>query len=150
MGSPTPGIHNHKQTILWDFTRFSYSEVLILYSILLYWPYLDTGVLNSLSVVTFGFRIFLSYQSRRILLETELGSSSELGNTCGCPSSDGFNPGTSDPHCPFIRKRELAQLFLWVFLFFFFKISDSFTKILYNSVSSLKSFSFLILVIVLT
>ena len=48
MGSPTSGIHNHKQTILWGFTRFSYSKVLILYSILLYWPYLDTGVLNSL------------------------------------------------------------------------------------------------------
>ena len=129
MGSPTPGIHNHKRTILWDFTRFPYSEVLILYFVPFYWPSLDTGVLNSASFVNFGLWIFLTYQSRWILLETELGSSSELGNTCGCPSSDGFNSSTSDPHCPFIRKRELAQLFLWVFsLFFFFKISDFLQK----------------------
>ena len=120
MGSPTSGIHNHKRTILWGFIRFSYSKVLILYSVLLYWPYLDTGVLNSLGFFffffffffNFYFRIFLSYQSRRILLEMELGSSSESGNICGCPPSDGSNPGTSDPHCPFIRKRELIQLFL--------------------------------------
>ena len=59
-----------------------------------------------------NFRIFLSYQSRQILLETELGSSSEPANTCGCPSSDGSNLGASDPHCPFVRKRELIQLFL--------------------------------------
>ena len=56
MGSPTSGIHNHKRTILWGFTRFSYSKVLILYSVLLYWPYLDTGVLNSLG---FFFFIYL-------------------------------------------------------------------------------------------
>ena len=62
--------------------------------------------------VNFDFRIFLSYQSRQILLETELGSSSEPANICGCPSSDGSNLGASDPHCPFVRKRELIQLFL--------------------------------------
>ena len=48
MGSLTSGIHNHKRTIFWGFIRFSYSKVLILYSVLLYWPYLDTGVPNSL------------------------------------------------------------------------------------------------------
>ena len=68
--------------------------------------------LNLLYFVNFDFRIFLSYQSRQILLETEIGSSSEPANTCGCPSSDGSNLGASDPHCPFVRKRELLQLFL--------------------------------------
>ena len=62
--------------------------------------------------VNLAFRIFLSYQSRHALLETELGSSPELVNTCGCPPSDGSNPGASDPHCPFVRRRELIQLFL--------------------------------------
>ena len=57
--------------------------------------------------VNFSFRIFLSYQSRQALLETELGSTLELSNSCGCPPSDG-----SDPHCPFIRRRELTQLFV--------------------------------------
>ena len=66
----------------------------------------------TISFFNFDFRFFLSYQSRQILLETELGSSSEPGNTCGCPSSDGSNLGASDPHCPFARKRELIQLFL--------------------------------------
>ena len=60
--------------------------------------------------VNFALRIFLSYQSRHALLETELGSSSEPFNTCGCPLSDGSNPGAPDPHCPFIRRRELTQL----------------------------------------
>ena len=63
-------------------------------------------------LLIFDFRIFLSYQSRLVLLETELGSSLEPVNTCGCPSSDGSNLGASDPHCPFIRRRELIQLFL--------------------------------------
>ena len=63
-------------------------------------------------LLIFDFRIFLSYQSGLVLLETELGSSSEPVNTCGCPSSDGSNLGASDPYCPFIRRRELIQLFL--------------------------------------
>ena len=62
--------------------------------------------------VNFSFRIFLSYQSRQALLETELGSTLELSNSCGCPPSDGSYPGASDPHCPFIRRRELTQLFM--------------------------------------
>ena len=57
----------------------------------------------------FSFRIFLSYQSRRALLETELGSTLELTDTCGCPPSDGSYPGASDPHCPYIRRREIVQ-----------------------------------------
>ena len=63
-------------------------------------------------LVDFSFRIFLSYQSRQALLETGLGSSLELSNTCGCPPSNGSYPGASDPHCPFIRRRELTQLFV--------------------------------------
>ena len=63
-------------------------------------------------LLIFDFRIFLSYQSRLALLETELGSNSEPVNTCGCPSSDGSNLGASHPHCPFVRRRELIQLFL--------------------------------------
>ena len=63
-------------------------------------------------LVNFPFRIFLSYQSRQALLETEFGSSLELSNTCGCPPSDGSYPGASDPHCPFIRRRELTQFFV--------------------------------------
>ena len=63
-------------------------------------------------LVNFSFRIFLSYQSRQALLETELGSSLELSNTCGCPPSDGSYPRASDPHCPFIRRRELTQFFV--------------------------------------
>ena len=62
--------------------------------------------------VNFSFRIFLSYQSRQALLETELGSTLELSNSCSCPPSDGSYPGASDPHCPFIRRRELTQLFV--------------------------------------
>ena len=62
--------------------------------------------------VNFSFRIFLSYQSRQALLETEIGSTLELSNSCGCPPSDGSYPGVSDPHCPFIRRRELTQLFV--------------------------------------
>ena len=64
-------------------------------------------------LVNFAFRIFLSYQSRRALLETELGSNLEFPNLCGCPPSDGSYPGASDPHCPFIRRRELIQLFVY-------------------------------------
>ena len=33
----------------------------------------------------FSFRIFLSYQSRKALLETELGSTLDFSNSCGCP-----------------------------------------------------------------
>ena len=62
--------------------------------------------------VKFSFRIFLSYQSRQALLETELGSTLEFSNSCGCPPSDGSYPGAFDPHCPFIRRRELTQLFV--------------------------------------
>ena len=35
--------------------------------------------------VNFSFRIFLSYQSRQALLETELGSTLDFSNSCGCP-----------------------------------------------------------------
>ena len=63
-------------------------------------------------LVNFSFRIFLSYQSRQALLETELGSTFGLSNTCGCPPSDGSYPGASDPRCPFIRRRELVQFFV--------------------------------------
>ena len=63
-------------------------------------------------LVKFSFRIFLSYQSRQALLETELGSTLEFSNSCGCPPSDGSYPGAFDPHCPFIRRRELTQLFV--------------------------------------
>ena len=62
--------------------------------------------------VNFSFRIFLSYQSRQALLETELGSTLDFSNSCGCPPSDGSYPGASDPHCPFIRRRELPQFFV--------------------------------------
>ena len=63
-------------------------------------------------LANFLFRIFLSYQSRQALLETELGSTLEFPSTCGCPPSDGSYPGASDPHCPFIRRRELTQRFV--------------------------------------
>ena len=35
--------------------------------------------------VNFSFRIFLSYQSRKALLETELGSTLDFSDSCGCP-----------------------------------------------------------------
>ena len=35
--------------------------------------------------VNLSFRIFLSYQSRQALLETELGSTLDFSNSCGCP-----------------------------------------------------------------
>ena len=56
-----------------------------------------------------SFRIFLSNQSRQALLETELGSTLELTDTCGCPPSDGSYPRASDPHCPYIRRRGIVQ-----------------------------------------
>ena len=68
--------------------------------------------IHKILLINFFFRIFLSYQSRQALLETELGSTLEFPNTCGCPPSDGSYPGASDPHCPFIRRRELTQLFV--------------------------------------
>ena len=37
------------------------------------------------ALVKFSFRIFLSYQSRQALLETELGSTLEFSTSCGCP-----------------------------------------------------------------
>ena len=40
------------------------------------------------------------------------GSSSEFSNTRGCPPSDGSYSGAFDPHCPFIRRRELTQFFV--------------------------------------
>ena len=63
-------------------------------------------------LVKFSFRIFFCYQSRQTLLETELGSTLEFSNSCGCPPSDGSYPGAFDPHCPFIRRRGLTQLFV--------------------------------------
>ena len=72
-----------------------------------------TGVSNSSFkfkfLKSFSFRIFLSYQSQQALLETELGSTLELSDTCGCPPSDGSHPKASDPHCPYIRRREIVQ-----------------------------------------
>ena len=131
VGSPTFGIHNHRRTIIRSSTWFSCSKVLIPYFILFLLALTQYWSLNLLYFVNFDFRIFLSYQSRQILLETELGSSSEPANICGCPSSDGSNLGASDPHCPFVRKRELIQLFLWVLVSFFLLLLWSFDNSLF-------------------
>ena len=72
-----------------------------------YWSFQSSFKCKFLN--NFSLRIFLSYQSRQALLETELGSTLELTGTCGCPPSDGSYPGASDPSCPYIRRREIVQ-----------------------------------------
>ena len=57
----------------------------------------------------FFTRIFLSYQSRQVNLETKLESKLESVDSCGCLISDGSFPGASDPYCPFIRRKEVFQ-----------------------------------------
>ena len=58
-------------------------------------------------------RIFLSYQSRRVALESELESKLESIDSCGCPPSDGSFSRASDPHCPYIRRKEVFQFLVY-------------------------------------
>ena len=58
------------------------------------------------------FRIFLSYKSRKLALESELSTNPNVSNSCGCAPSDGPFPRASDPTCEFVRRREVFK-FLW-------------------------------------
>ena len=58
-------------------------------------------------------RIFLSYQSRQVALESELESKMESMDSCGCPPSDGSFSRASDPHCPYIRRKEVFQFLIY-------------------------------------
>ena len=72
-------------------------------------------VLNNLTVSTFVlfiFRIFLSYESRKLILESELSSNPNPSNSCGCAPSDRSFPKASNPTCEFVRRREVFK-FLW-------------------------------------
>ena len=62
---------------------------------------------------TFYFlRIFLSYKSRKLILESELSTNPNLSDSCGCAPSDGSFPKASDPTCEFVRRWEVFK-FLW-------------------------------------
>ena len=61
--------------------------------------------LNNLTDSTFVFlRIFLSYESRRLILESELSANPDPSDSCGCAPSDGSFPKASDPTCEFVRR----------------------------------------------
>ena len=57
-------------------------------------------------------RIFLSYKSRKVILESELSSNPNPSDSCGCAPSDGSFPKASDPTCEFVRRWEVFK-FLW-------------------------------------
>ena len=69
--------------------------------------------LNNITDSTFVFlRIFLSYKSRKLILESELSTNPNPSDSCGCAPSDGSFPKTSDPTCEFVRRWEVFK-FLW-------------------------------------
>ena len=69
--------------------------------------------LNNLTDSTFVFlRIFLSYESRRLILESELSANPNPSDLCRCAPSDRSFPKASDPTCEFVRRWEVFK-FLW-------------------------------------
>ena len=68
--------------------------------------------LNDLTFNTFSFfffRIFLSYESRKLALESELSINPNPPNSCGCAPSDGSFPRASDPTCEFVTRQEVFK-----------------------------------------
>ena len=62
---------------------------------------------------TFYFlRIFLSDESRKLILESELSTNPNPSDSCGCAPSDGSFPKASNPTCEFVRRQEVFK-FLW-------------------------------------
>ena len=57
-------------------------------------------------------RIFLSYQSRQAALESKLESNLESIDSCHCPPSDRSFSRALDPHCPYIRRKEVIQFLM--------------------------------------
>ena len=74
-------------------------------------------------------RIFLSYESRKSILESELASNPNRSDLCGCAPSDGSFPKASDPTCEFVKRREVFK-FLWLVLLHFFLFYCFYLKIL--------------------
>ena len=75
-------------------------------------PFLFFNNLSNSTFVLFIFRIFLSYESRKLILESELSTNPNPSNSCGCAPSDRSFPKASDPTCEFARRREVFK-FLW-------------------------------------
>ena len=66
--------------------------------------------LNNLTDSTFVFlRIFLSYESRKLILESELSTNPNPSDSCGCAPSDRSFPKASDPTCKFVRRWEVLS-----------------------------------------
>ena len=68
--------------------------------------------LTNSTFVLFISRIFLSYESRKLILESELSANLNPSDSCGCAPSDGSFPKASDPTCEFVRRWEVFK-FLW-------------------------------------
>ena len=62
----------------------------------------------------FLFQDFLSYESRKLSLESELSANPNPSNSCGCAPSDGSFPKASDPTCEFVRRWEVFKFLWWV------------------------------------
>ena len=69
--------------------------------------------LNNLTDSTFYFlRIFLSYKSRKLILESELSTNLNPSDSCGCAPNDGSFPKASDPTCESVRRQEVMKVFV--------------------------------------
>ena len=76
--------------------------------------------------------IFLSYESRKLILESELSANPNPSDSCGCAPSDGSFPKASDPTCEFVRRQEvfkfcgkwfsmlLYQITIYIYIYIFF------------------------------
>ena len=67
---------------------------------------------SSLFFTFYFLRIFLSYKSRKLILESELSTNPNPSDSCGCAPSKGSFPKASDPTCEFVRRWEVLK-FLW-------------------------------------
>ena len=77
------------------------------------WMFFHPLFIHSMHLLFFYFlRIFLSYESRKLILEAELSTSPNPSDSCGCAPSNGSFPKASDPTCEFVRRQEVFK-FLW-------------------------------------
>ena len=81
----------------------------ILFHVLLFFKLIN---FTNYTLILLIFRIFLSYELRKLTLESELSANPNPSNSCGCAPSDGSFPRASDPTCEFVRRREVFK-FLW-------------------------------------
>ena len=72
-------------------------------------------------------RIFLCYQSRRAALESELESKLESLDSWCCPPSDESFSRALDPHCPYIRRKEVFQFLMYEYFLSSFLLNFCFS-----------------------